>query len=194
LIRRLEDHYHRDVHAMLRLPAPTIEVTAGCNFAIAQVLLSVVSGASTTLYAHSGGTGKRFKGLLVDYYPWAEEPTAERNDEEHARHIYSLFRNPLAHDLGLDLERRKRTGKIIVKRLTTDNGRQGHSEAGVEALEHATRPARLSPVLRNDAGRVVLMVEAFYWGVRTMLVRLNADRSRMATAEAFLASLGGREA
>jgi hypothetical protein len=36
LIRRLEDHCFRDVHAMLRLPAPAIEVAPGCNFAIAQ--------------------------------------------------------------------------------------------------------------------------------------------------------------
>src|SRR4030042_5510540 len=74
LIRRLEDHYFRDVHAMLRLPAPAIEVTPGCNFAIAQVLASAGGVVSVTLYKHSGHKGVRFKGLLCDYYPWSAEP------------------------------------------------------------------------------------------------------------------------
>ncbi len=69
LIPRLEGHYFRDVHAMLRLPAPTVDITPGCNFAIAQVLASVVSGVSVTLYQHRGSTGARFRGLLIDKGP-----------------------------------------------------------------------------------------------------------------------------
>ena len=194
LIRQLEDHYFRDVHAMLRLPAPAINVTPGCNFAIAQVLASVVSGVSVTLYKHSGHKGARFKGLLVDYYPWSEEAQPPENVPEAARLIYSLVRNPLTHDLGLDLETKSRTQKVIVKRLTTDQGRCGHTEAGVEALEAKARPPRMSPTIKIQANRVVLLVEAFYWGIRRMLLNLNADRSRMAAAEAFLKSVDSREA
>lgn len=189
LIRRLEDHYFRDVHAMLRLPAPALDITPGCNFAIAQVLASVVSGVSVTLYAHSGSKGQRFRNLLINYYPWSEEPIPERNDAEHARVIYALFRNPLTHDLGLDLERRKRTQKVVIKRLTTDNGRLGHTEVGVEALESSERPDGLSPVLRVQEDRVVLLAEAFYWGVRKLLLKLTADATRVAAAEEFLASI-----
>jgi hypothetical protein len=177
---------------MLRLPAPHLDITPGCNFAIAQVLAAVVSGVSVTLYAHSGSKGQRFKSLLVNYYPWSEEPIHERGDVEHARMIYALFRNPLTHDLGLDLERRQRTQKVLIKRLTTEDGRAGHTESGVEALEFAERPPRLSPVLRVEEGRVVLLVEAFYWGVRKMLLKLNADAARVAKAEAFLASIGAQ--
>lgn len=194
MIRRLEDHYFRDVHAMLRLPEPDCRIEVGCNFAIAQVLLSVVSGASVILYEHSGHKGMRFKGVLEHYYPWADEPIARRDDIEHARQMYSLFRNPLTHDLGLDLERKQRTHKVIVKRLTTNSGSRGHSESGVEALETEERPVGLSPVLRTENGRVVLLVEAFYWGIRRMLVRLSADHVRMAAAEAFLSNLERREA
>jgi hypothetical protein len=194
LIRRLEDHYFRDVHAMLRLPEPDCQIEAGCNFAIAQVLLSVVSGASVTLYEHSGHKGVRFRGVLEHYYPWADEPIATRDDSEHARQMYSLFRNPLTHDLGLDLERPQRTHKVIVKRLTTGGSSRGHSESGVEALETEGRPVGLSPVLRAQNGRVVLLVEAFYWGVRQMLIRLSTDHERMVQAEAFLGRLERREA
>jgi hypothetical protein len=190
LIRRLEDHYFRDVHAMLRLPAPDIDVTAGCNFAIAQVLLAVVSGVSTTLYAQAGGSGARFKGLLAEFYPWDEEPGLDGDPREHARRIYALFRNPLTHDLGLDLERKRRTHQVVVKRLTTDTGLRGRSEAGVESLEQIARPSPLSPVLRIDEGRVVLLVDAMYWGIRKLIVSLSGDRARMARAESFLAAFG----
>ncbi len=189
LIRTLEDHYFRDVHAMLRLPEPDCQIEAGCNFAITQVLLSAVSGASVTLYEHSGSKGARFKGVLEHYYPWAEEPIPTRDDREHARQLYSQFRNPLTHDLGLDLERKQRTYKVIIKRLTTSSGSRGHSEAGVEALEADARPAGLSPVLRNENGRVVLLVESLYWGVRQMCLRLSADQARRAAADTFLGSL-----
>ena len=194
LIRRLEDHYFRDVHAMLRLPAPAIEVTPGCNFAIAQVLASVVSGVSVTLYEHSGQKGARFKGLLVDYYPWSEEPQSPEDVPECARLIYALVRNPLTHDLGLDLETKRHTQKVVVKRLTTDQGRCGHTEAGVEALEAKARPPRMSPTIKIQAHRVVLLVEAFYWGIRRMLLNLNADKRRISAAEAFLKSLDSLEA
>ena len=76
--------------------------------------------------------------------------------------IYSLFRNPLAHALGLDLERRQRTQKVVIKRLTTEGGTLGHSEGGIEALESNERPSKLSPLLHVEHGRVVLLVEAFY--------------------------------
>lgn len=194
LIRRLEDHYFRDVHAMFRLPAPAIEVTPGCNFAIAQVLASVVSGVSVTLYKHSGHKGARFKGLLVDYYPWLEEPQPPEDAFHYSTLIYALIRNPLTHDLGLDLETKSRTQKVIVKRLTTDHGRCGHTEAGVEALEAVARPPRMSPTIKVEADRVVLLVEAFYWGIRRMLLNLTADRKRIAEAEKFLGSLDSDEA
>jgi hypothetical protein len=149
----------------------------------------VVSGVSVTLYEHTGSTGARFKNLLIDYYPWSEEPLAASNYAEFATLIYTLVRNPLTHDLGLDLETKHRTKKVIVKRLTTDRGRCGHTEGGVEALEAKTRPANMSPTITIEADRVVLLVEAFYWGIRQMLLNLNADTKRTAAAEAFLESL-----
>ena len=150
----------------------------------------MISGVSVTLYAHSGSKGQRFKGLLIDYYPWSEEPMPERNDAKYAKMIYALFRNPLTHDLGLDLERKHRIQKVIIKRLTTSGGTVDHTESGVEALESTERPPKLSPLLHVEGDRVVLLVEAFYWGVRKMLLKLSADTSRVAAAEAYLGSVG----
>ena len=97
----------------------------------------------------------------------------------------------MAHDLGLDLKTKSRTQKVIVKRLTTDQGRSGRTEAGIEELEAVARPPRLSPTIKIHADRIVLTVDAFYWGIRRMLLNLNADRKRMAVAENFLKSFGG---
>lgn len=194
LIRRLEGHYLQDVHAMLRLPQPSVDIHAGCNFAIAQVLCAVIGGLSTTLYMQEGGNGHRFKGILIDYYPWDEEPIDERRDSEHAALIYSMFRNPLTHDLGLDLHSASRSPKAIVKRLVVQAQQVGHTERGVEDLEADQRPGNLSPVLRRDRERVVLMVEAMYWGVRRLIVRIAADTERMAGAESFFVKRAEREA
>src|SRR5262249_20998612 len=102
LIRSLENHYFSDVHTMLRLPEPDHELLAGCNFSLAQVLAAAVSGLSVTLYSNTGGSGKRFKGLLEDFYPWSAEPKNAVSPVDGAEVIYSVIRNPLTHDLGLD--------------------------------------------------------------------------------------------
>jgi hypothetical protein len=189
LLRSLEDHFFRDVHTMLRLPEPDHELVAGCNFAITQVLAAVVSGISVTLYRETGGSGKRFKALLMDFYPWSLEPGNTVTPQDGSEVIYSLIRNPLTHDLGLDLEKKRKTQKVVIKRLTTDNGRKGLPEMIIEQLEIGARPANMSATITIASGKTVLLVEAFYWGVRRMVRDLSRDTSRMQAAQRFLASL-----
>lgn len=57
-----------------------------------------------------------------------------------------------------------------------------------------TRPRGMSPTIKIEPIRVVLLVEAFYWGIRKMILNLNTDKQRIANAEAFLESLEGRNA
>ena len=186
LILSLENHYLSDVHTMLRLPQPDLGLVAGCNFAIAQVLAAVVSGVSVTLYGHGGGSGAQFRGVLKNFYPWSREPKKTVEPEEGAGIIYSLFRNPLTHDLGLDLEekrKRYKTQKIIIKRLATE---KGLSERIVEQLESDPSRITVTPTITTNAGRSVLLVERFYWGVRTMIEELSHDEARMQKAKEFL--------
>ena len=189
LVKQLEAHYLSDVHSMLRLPIPNYRILAGCNFAIAQVLLATIGGVSTTLYSHSGGKGKRFKDLLVDYYPWKHEPHSAVTPNQAAEIIYSVFRNPLTHDLGLDIEKKAKTPLVKLKRQTTKNKTRGLPEKEIEALEKTTARPNMSAtiVVRPDA--TVLLVEALYWGVRGMIEELVADKARMKMADTFLASL-----
>lgn len=189
LVLSLEDHFFRDVHTMLRLPQPDHQLMASCNFAITQVLASAVSGLSVTLYSHTGGSGARFKALLKDFYPWSLEPGNAVTPQAGADVIYSLVRNPLAHDLGLDLEKKRKTQKVLIKRLATDNARKGLPENMVEQLEAGVRAVTMSPTITILSGKTVLLVEAFYWGVRKMVEDLSRDRSRMQAAKSFLDSI-----
>ncbi len=174
---------------MLRLPEPDHQLIAGCNFAITQVLAAAVSGISVTLYSHTGGAGKRFKALLKDLYPWSQEPGNAVTPQAGADVIYSLIRNPLTHDLGLDLENKRKTQKVLIKRLATNEGRKGLPENRVEQLEGAARTVKMSPTVTILSGKTVLLVEAFYWGVRKMVEDLSRDSPRMQAASAFLASI-----
>lgn len=189
LINGLERHYLSDVHCMLRLPIPNYRLTAGCNFAIAQVLTGAIGGISVTLYSHTGSKGQRFKGLLVDHYPWTLEPGNAVTAAQGADVVYSVVRNPLTHDLGLDLENKRKTAKVVMKRLGTKGKTRGLPEKTIETLERSDRRLVMSPtvVIRPDA--TVLLVEALYWGVRMMIEHLSRDRGKTHAAEAFLARI-----
>ena len=189
LVKQLESHYLSDVHSMLRLPIPNYRILAGCNFAIAQVLLATISGVSTTLYSQSGEKGKRFKNLLVDYYPWKREPPSTIATTQVAETIYSVFRNPLTHDLGLDIEKKAKTPLVKLKRRATKNKTRGLLEKEIEALEQAVTRPNMSATVVVRPNATVLLVEALYWGVRIMIEELVADKARMKAADSFLASL-----
>ena len=174
---------------MLRLPDLDHGLTAGCNFAITQVLAAAVSGISVTLYSHTGVSGIRFKGLLKDYYPWSLEPGNTVAPQDGANVIYSVIRNPLTHDLGMDLENKRHGQKILIKRLATDNKRKGLPENFIEQLESPNRSTPMSPTVTVHSGKTVVLVEAFYWGVRQMVEHLSRDTTRMQSAETFLGSI-----
>lgn len=189
VIQSLENHYFSDVHCMLRLPAPRCRLTAGCNFAIAQVLTAAIGGLSVTLYRRTGGSGQCFKGLLIDYYPWDVEPNNRVTPNEGAEVLYSVIRNPLTHDLGLDLEMKAKTAQVKIKRLSTKQKTQGLPERSFQGLERSDRRLAMAPTVTVRPDATVVLVEALYWGVRTMVERLTQDRTRMQAAEAFLATI-----
>ena len=192
LIQHIEALSFSDVHNMLRLPVTNYGISAGCNFAITHVLMSVVSGVSTTLYKQSGKVGGRFVGVLEDYYPWNFEPAGILSPKDSADVIYSVFRNPLTHDLGLDIKQKSMgiVVRIVRTKTQTDSGRdRGLTEKNIESLENAqTRPGIPATVTETPQEKR-LLVEGFYWGIRRMIERLSADRRRMSSAEPFLAQL-----
>ncbi len=187
-VEKLETHYLRELHVMLRLPIPSYRLTSPCTFSCAQVLFALVAGVSTMLYAHRDGSpGADFKGLLIDFYPWTDEPSLSVSPEEAARLIYEVFRNPLTHNLGAHVRRRHATPLVKVKRGGRAAGAGGLTEAMIERLEKAPRPPRLSAAIAVRPGdATVLFVEPLYWGVRVMLENLLRDNGRMAKADVYL--------
>lgn len=189
-VERLERHYFHEVHVMLRLPIPRYRLLSTCTFSCAQSLLALIGGASTMLYAHRDRSpGKDFKDLLVDFYPWDQEPAPSVTPQDGARIIYEVFRNPITHNLGAHVRRRATTPKVKVKRGGRGGGTGGLTEKMIERLEREHRPRVSGAVTVRPGDATVLFVEPLYWGVRVMLSRLLKDTARMAKAEAFLATV-----
>ena len=179
-----------DVHSMLRLPITNYGISAGCNFAITHVLMSVIGGVSTTLYKQNGHVGTRFIGVLEDYFPWELEPKGILPKNDAAKTIYNIFRNPLTHDLGLDVKQHSKGLAVKVKRLKTasQGGKdRGLTERQIELLEAGNTRPKMSATVTATAQKKVLLVEGLYWGVRIMIERLTADNKRVSAADNFLA-------
>jgi hypothetical protein len=154
--------------------------------------MAVIGGVSTTLYRHTGQVGDRFTGVLVDYFPWNKEPSSNVSPTDAADAIYSVFRNPITHDLGLDLKKKSAGLKVKVKRLKTVTIRgadRGLTERQIEALERSPIRPQMSATVTLAPHKKVLLVEWLYWGVRRMIENLTADPKRMHAAENFLASI-----
>jgi len=179
-----------DVHAMLRLPRPEVQITEACNFTISSALMNFVSGVSVTVFeppATRKRTGLKFQGLLQNFYPWDAEPAgAINNPQEGAETLYTLFRNPMAHALGF--QDPEPSGPIRVTRFPGE----GFTAHNLELIETSTqRPTALlrdAPTLRRIVATQALELnaEAFYWGVRELVRRLTADTGRMAVSDAYL--------
>jgi len=103
-ISQVMDVYLADIHAMLRLPRPEVNITEGCNFSIVAVLMNVISGVSVVLYeppANRKATGRKFMETTNGFYPWDTEPVgAINNADEGTEILYGSFRNPMAHAFG----------------------------------------------------------------------------------------------
>lgn len=150
-----------------------------------------MAGLSTTLYAQTGANGARFRGSLLDYYPFHQEPSNAPTPADAAETLWGVCRNSLAHDLGFDVRKNAKTPETKYMRHLTRaaKGARGISEQMIAALEnHSKRPTTKATVeIRSDA--TVLSIDALYWGVRYMAEKMFSDPKRVHPAEAFLATL-----
>lgn len=188
-VRNHLDMQFHDVHCMLRLPLPEFDLRAGCNFTVANSLLSLVSGLSALLTENidtTGNSGSKFKEVLINYYPWDLQPPVNGTKERSVDHLYEYFRNPLAHSLGL---RSKGNFLIVIAKGVL-------SEQEIEKLEQSTTPhaqaVEYTPITLNNEQieQITLYAEYFYWGIREMLKRLSMDTQQMQKTEQGLKSLG----
>jgi hypothetical protein len=163
-----------DVRSMMRLPLPHLGITHACNFAATAVLCNLISGISVSLYLPPNavrtneqgekqyvGAGTAFKLLLEHYYPWQPR----ENRQERARVLYDLFRNQLAHTLGVG-----KADYVIFIRRFPGPGLQENQLKEIECS--ASRPTWLVPGLSGYGKQWDLLVEGFYSDVFHMLWKL----------------------
>ena len=188
-VRQHLEKQFKDIHYMLRLPLPELDIEAGCNFAIANSLLALVSGLSALLTENidtTGNSGSLFKKILLDYYPWDLQSPVNGTKERSVNHLYDYFRNPLSHSLGL---RSKGNFQIVIAKEIL-------SERDIEGLELSATPQaqamEYTPITigNEQIEKITLYVEHFYWGVRKMLKSLSSDAQQMQKTEQGLKSLG----
>jgi hypothetical protein len=160
------------------------------NLSAALVLASVIGGLSRVFFSTTKGDQKTFIAT-AERYPLADEPAnAVKDRSKFAELLYKTYRNNLVHSLGLTVDDKGPTYKIVAPRMTPKIGR-GHAltEHQLAALEATTgRPAGLVPTMqiRSD-GVLILSAEALYWGTRRLVRDLAHDQSLHANAVAFLA-------
>lgn len=199
VVRNAVEPFLSDVNAMLRLPQLRTPRHVGCNLAIAQVLLAVISGVSAVLYSAHGKTGRVFQDFLTDFYPWKSEPRKINQiiGEKAARILYEDLRNPLTHATGTpvyDVRGKSRREfaptkpRIRIDRIAFSShpGKGLPASRLLELETEAVRPDWLPVTLAGDSELRVLTVEALYWGLRCSIQALCSDRPRMAAAADFL--------
>jgi hypothetical protein len=79
------------------------------------------------------------------------------------------------------LNNKRQRKKLLVKRFLTIE-REGLSEENVMRFEKAERFAPMSPTVTKEDGKVVLLLEAFYWGIRKLVERVTRDQSSVSSA------------
>jgi hypothetical protein len=186
LQRMLREHLDMqiaDLRVLLRLP--TKRLPAGCNFTAAAMIFNLIAGSSVCFYNASEKTmedrppaGKRFRGLLEEYFPWGAGTVAAKDG---ARVLWKYSRNPLAHNLGLDEE--------SAPEIQIRKNRVGPTR--ILALEDSQKlPAWAKPPLRPIGSHYVLDVCGLYWGTHRMLHAVLADDAHRLGAQQLASVLG----
>lgn len=172
-----------DVRSMLRLPLPEQGIIddagyGGCNFAVATVLCNIVSGISVTVFRPPSlrnnriGSGRVFRQLLENFYPWEQGD----NGSERAEALYSYFRNPLTHALGVQ------HGQF--HRIQIGKSPSPLQNNQIEEMEESlTKPSWLPPGLSRSGQCWTLDARGFYRGVFHMFWNLARDEPQMRMAE-----------
>lgn len=122
---------------------------------------------------------------MSEFYPWELE---RLDGPQCASVLWSTFRNPFAHSLGLAFEKRGRERRLEPRGFQTKIGRDkpSMSERAIVALERAWERPKLNRTVVIADHKRVLWVEPLYWGVRKMIYRLTCDRSLMREVQSAL--------
>ncbi len=184
---QLDMQFH-DVHCMLRLPMKDLGLDAGCNFAAANCILSLISGlAALTCPRLSTDriAGHKFTEVMLRYYPW-DLKLAQLERERRTKHLYDFFRNPLAHSFGV---RTKGNFWVNISRVNAmTEFRLEELEKGDQLYEELIyEPVN---VKGEDIEKITLVVDHLYANARKMLRTMISDTETAIWISANLTSVG----
>lgn len=182
-----------DLRCLMELPR--VEGESGCNFAAATMLFNIIAGSSVCFYdaqprglTNRSDRGRRFVGILNDFYPWIDETIAKDNA---VSILYQSARNPLAHSLGIDTPVANIKAKQVflkkwrltadqIKELEDSNNRPLWAERTIVDIKR----------LQSGGEEVTISIPALYWGVHRMLHNLFADQNQVKNAETLVEHFG----
>ena len=118
------------------------------------------------------GSGRVFRQLLENFYPWEQGD----NGSEGAKALYSYFRNPLTHALGVQ------HGQFYRIRIGKSPSPLQNNEIA-EMEESSTRPRELLPGISGSGTQWDLVAEGFYRDVFHMFWNLARNEQQMRVAE-----------
>lgn len=182
-----------DLRCLLELPR--IQGEGGCNFAAATVLFNIIAGSSVCFYdakpeglTNRGDRGRRFVGILNDFYPWIEEIVAKNVA---VSSLYQSARNPLAHSLGIDTPNSNMKAKqVFLKKWPLTANQIQELEDSVNRPPWAEGTIVHIRRLQSRGEQVAISIPALYWGVHRMLHTLFADQTQVKNAEALVEHFG----
>jgi hypothetical protein len=189
LLERQVDMQFDDVRTLLQLPHPP-DLGAGCNLSLANILFTLIGGASVmffradiSYFERYKGSGKRFKALMREHYPW--QPDDSLSPGEASGLIYTFARNPLTHSFGIGKSAHLFPGapSVANQPIWLAKGAFSPSQADLILSGQRPRPVGLPPTLEDHLGGVVLSVPSLAWGTAAMCRSLFADKGQSAAAE-----------
>jgi hypothetical protein len=155
---------------LLTVQMPGADQKGSLQLSLTSLVCALADGCAQTLLPGKMTNGDRFKNYLLRFYPWKLDPPDGLTPEEACAAIWDKYRNPTMHRFGINksnpLERVK-FGRIHTQTPDTMKKLQQYDE----------RPYSL-PFIRRGDGRIVLWIDAFYWGTRLAAQTALADSAR----------------
>lgn len=183
VIRGTTERFLEDIHWMLATAHPERGPKHQFQRPSAVALLAIVAGISRLPFKDDRQSGKRFKDCLNRFFPWDVDPPDGVSPIEAAEILYSVFRNPLVHQLGIDFDRSYAV-KIGAILAGSEN-----AEKSIEEMERSAAKPHTKPCLVVSDNKRVLWVNPFYWGVRRLIERWAADSALVRQTEERISSI-----
>jgi hypothetical protein len=117
-----------------------------------------------------GVGGRLFREVVEKHYPWDQELDVpeRRFGVDAAKEMYDLFRNPLAHALGVIHPEGNSEGRL----LAIEKAPMQESELYELEMTDSGPERWLHPALLSSGLALRLSVSSLYWGVRQLVERV----------------------